>query len=68
MNARRLVLTTVALLALAAPAAQACNINADKDAAVRMSSTAPGRDVLTVQRTSKAPNHVASSELRTYPH
>lgn len=67
MNARRLVLTAVALVAIAAPAGQAGNITADRDAAVRMASNAVGRDVLSAQRTAKVSKAVKSSALRKYP-
>jgi hypothetical protein len=46
MTARSFGVTVIAVLALAVPAAQACNITADLDHAVRMTQGQPARTVL----------------------
>jgi hypothetical protein len=52
MTARKLGVTVIAALALAVPAAQACNITADLDHAVRMTQGQPARTVLSSVKTS----------------
>ena len=71
MSARVLLATGLALLALSAPTARACNITADVDHAVRMAQSEPKRSALTVKQTTKpakAPStERSSSRLAGYP-
>jgi hypothetical protein len=52
MTARNVGVAVVAALALAVPAAQACNITADLDHAVRMTQAQPARSVLSAVKNS----------------
>jgi hypothetical protein len=65
VSARRLVLTALAVLAVAAPAAQAANVVADRDAAVRMAAH-PTRAAQAAAKASHMPGHV-SPALQSYP-
>ena len=58
VSARKLILTAAALVALAAPAAQGANIQADRDAAVRMGASLVGQQNLSTSL-SKASNVAA---------